>query len=169
MITIRQLGILVAVVCLTLWGCGGASLPADEGTLVSPAQDKFTLVRLRPSEGPLGDLLKAEARKAQEEDRTPYIEVDATWCSSCQELNASLGDERMIDAFKGTYIIRLDLDEWKSDLSDAGFYVQGVPAFFQIDEAGRPTGHNITGAAWGENIPENMAPPLKEYFSASTE
>ena len=169
MITIKQLALLAAMACLTLWGCCGAALPAEEGTVVSPALDKFTLVRLRPSEGSLEELLKTEARKAQEAGRAPFVECDAAWCSSCQELNDSLGDKRMIDAFEGTYIIRLDIDEWESELPDAGFYVQGVPAFFQIDGEGKPTGYNITGAAWGENIPENMAPPLKEYFSGSTE
>jgi thiol-disulfide isomerase/thioredoxin len=168
MITVKQLALLAVMACLTLWGCCGTLAPIEEGTVVSPALDKFTLVRLRAADGSLKELLKAEAKKAQEAGRTPYVECDATWCSSCQKLNASLGDERMIDAFEGTYIIRLDIDEWESELPDAGFYVQGVPSFFQIDEEGKPTGYNITGAAWGEDIPENMAPPLKEYFGGGS-
>lgn len=37
--------------------------------------------------------------------------------------------------------------------------------FFVIDETGRPTGQTITGAARGENTPENMAPPLEQFFA----
>jgi thiol:disulfide interchange protein len=165
--SMKRLALLAAMTFLTLWGCGTLA-PAEDATVVSPAPDKFTLIRLRPSDGSLEEVLKAEARKAQEEKRTPYVEFDATWCSSCQELNASLGDKRMVDAFEGTYIIRLDIDEWENDLPDAGFYVQGVPAFFQIDGEGKPTGHTITGAAWAENIPENMAPPMKKYFNGGS-
>jgi hypothetical protein len=74
----------------------------------------------------------------------------------------------MVDAFQGTYIIRLDLDEWKGRLSDSGFLVPGVPMFFELGADGRQTGRILTGAAWGEDIPENMAPPLGEFFQATT-
>ena len=162
--------VISVAICFVLWGCGfGSSLaPTEESTLVSPAPDKFTLVRLSPSDGPLEDLLTAEAHKAQEAKQAPYVEFDADWCKSCRALNASLSNERMIDAFEGTYIIRLDLDEWESQLSGAGFYVSGIPTFYGINAEGKPTEHIITGAAWGADIPENMAPPLKEFFHGSS-
>ncbi|MBN1428975.1 MAG: hypothetical protein JXB07_11365 [Anaerolineae bacterium] len=157
---------LVSMACLTLWGCGlGAAVSrTEESTMAAPGSDKFTLVRLEPSDGYLGDLLKVEAQKAQEAKQTPYVEFDADWCPPCRALSVSLSDERMIDAFEGTYIIRLDFDQWESALPKADFYVAGIPAFFEIDAEGKPTGRTITGAAWGEDIPENMAPPLKAFF-----
>jgi hypothetical protein len=83
----------------------------------------------------------------------------------CKALRRSLSDQRMIEAFTGTYIIQLDWNAWLDQLDEAGFTVEAVPAFFELDAKGRPTGRTITGGAWGEDIPENMAPPLKKFFT----
>jgi hypothetical protein len=72
----------------------------------------------------------------------------------------------MKQAFAGTFIIHVDLDAWEKPLAQAGFHVGGVPAFFALDAKGRPTGRTITGAAWQEDVPANMAPPLKAFFHA---
>jgi thiol-disulfide isomerase/thioredoxin len=137
---------------------------ADE----SPDPTSFTLVVLHPSQGKLPSLLKTHAEQATQLGRNPFVEFSAEWCPPCKALAASLSDPRMVDAFRGTYIIRLDLDEWKSQLGRSGFNVPGVPAFYELDEAGRPSGKMITGGAWGEDIPENMAPPLQAFFQGNS-
>ena len=133
----------------------------------SPAPDKFTVVRVGKSKEKLPDILRAEAQKAFDMGRAPFVEFYAVWCLHCSAIHESLGDERMIDAFTGTYIVKLDLDYWKEKLSGTGLYVRGIPAFYEIDANGKPTGRMITGAAWGEDIPENIAPPMKEFFNES--
>ena len=45
-----------------------------------------------------------------------------------------------------------------------GFKSPGIPAFFEIGENAMPTGRFVTGGAWAENIPKNMAPVLKAFF-----
>jgi thiol:disulfide interchange protein len=130
----------------------------------SPSPESFSLVVVRPAHGDLTALLAAHAALAAELDRLPFVEFSAEWCPSCVLLERSLTDERMIDAFRGVYLIRLDIDEWKNHMSGTGFAVFGVPAFYEIDGDGRPTGRSITGAAWGPDIPENMAPVLKAFF-----
>jgi hypothetical protein len=55
-------------------------------------------------------------------------------------------------------------DRWKSDLAGTAFNVRGIPIFFEVDASGKPTGRFVTGGAWGEDIPENMAPPVKAFF-----
>ena len=155
------------VTLLFLLACNllpGQTTSGEELLVESPAPDKFTVVQLEYSDTSLGDLLKAEVQKAKVEGRRPYVEFYADWCPPCNALRKHLGDERMVDAFTGTYIIQLDLDEWEKELSGAGFSVPGIPMFFEVDAAGRPTGRMISGGAWGEDIPENMAPPLKEFF-----
>ena len=131
----------------------------------SPAPDHFTVVRVGKTKEKLLDILKVEAKKAFDLGRQPYVEFYADWCPPCNAIRESLGDERMIDAFNGTYIIKLDLDFWEIKLLGTGFNVNGIPAFFEIDSDGNPTGRTITGAAWGEDVPENIAPPLKEFFN----
>ena len=70
----------------------------------------------------------------------------------------------MVDAFSGTYIILANVDGWEDQLSGTDFDYPYIPVFFVLDEAGHATGEIIDGGAWGENIPVNMAPPLKEFF-----
>lgn len=142
-------------------------LTSDEEQFIeSPAPDKFTLVQLERSDAALDSILKAEVEKAKEQGRHPYVEFYADWCPPCIALRKSLSDDRMVDAFSGTYIIQLDLDEWENELPEAGFDVPGIPIFFELDQDGKPTGRTISGGAWGEDIPENMAPPLKEFFQS---
>ena len=70
----------------------------------------------------------------------------------------------MVDAFQGTYIIQADVDSW--GFPPRGWDFTGIPVFFALDASGNPTGETIDGGAWGENIPENMAPPLKAFFES---
>ena len=131
----------------------------------SPAPGSFTIIRVERGSGKLEDILRLEAQKAVGMGRHPYVEFYADWCAPCKALRESITDERMIDAFEGTYIIQLDLDEWKQKLSGTGFNVVGIPAFYEIDADGKPTGRMITGGAWGEDVPENIAPPMKRFFN----
>jgi hypothetical protein len=142
--------------------------PAPSAT-ADPSQDAArpapVFVRLEPAQGELGKLLAEQAAIAHEKGLSPFVEFDATWCINCKELDASLSDPRMIQAFAGVYIIRVDIDAWKSSLVKAGFLVPGVPAFYEIDAQGKSTGRMITGGAWDDNIPENMAGPLGDFFA----
>jgi len=135
------------------------------GVELSPAPNRFTVVRLAPSDRPLNTLLAEQVRLARAAGRHAFAEFDAAWCGPCRSLKQYLGDRRMVDAFAGTYIIRLDLDGWMGRLSGTGFErVQAIPVFFELGDDGRPTGRQIDGGAWGEDIPENMAPPLRAFF-----
>jgi thiol:disulfide interchange protein len=170
----HRLILLPAAVALGL-GCSllGRPGPSTETVVaivtdVSPDPEAFSLVELHPSQGELSALLAAQATRATELGRRPFVEFSADWCPPCVALANSLSDQRMIEAFRGTYIVRLDLDEWQGRLSDSGFRVPGVPMFFELGGDGRPTGKILTGAAWNEDIPENMAPPLGEFFRAAT-
>jgi len=135
--------------------------------------DSVRIVNVTPKSGPsLPAILKSEAAAALSAGRTPFVELGATWCGPCRKLAASLGplgDSRMIDAFAGTSVIHVDVDDWKGTLDSLGFKSDGIPAFFRVDSLGKPTGPVITGAAWGEDIPENMAPPLKKFFQEHLE
>jgi hypothetical protein len=71
----------------------------------------------------------------------------------------------MRDAFSGTYIILLDADVWRPQFEEAGLVHPDIPRFHSLDGDGSPDGRVISGSAWAENIPANMAPALASFFA----
>jgi thiol-disulfide isomerase/thioredoxin len=128
----------------------------------------FSITRIHISDGDLYDQLAVEIQKAKALNQTPILEFDATWCPPCIAINESLKaeDPLTMKAFVGVYIIRADVDEWGWGDKNK-FKFEGIPVYFKLDENGNPTGAVVDGDAWGENIPENFAPILDEFFHAS--
>jgi thiol-disulfide isomerase/thioredoxin len=127
----------------------------------------FTIVRLHPKDGDLETMLAEEAQKATALDQLTVVEFDATWCPPCRAIDAAMKSENelMLHAYRGTYIIKLDVDEWgwkNSKIHD--FHFGAIPVYFKLDAQGHQTGDVIDGGAWGEDIPENIAPVMDKFF-----
>jgi hypothetical protein len=133
--------------------------------LLAPA---FVVHEVKPAEGKLPALLAAEAQAAKKQGLRAFVEIGATWCGPCKALRRAIDarDPLIVDALKGADLIELDLDQWEAQLKDAGLSAKAVPVFFALDDKGRPTGRTIDGGAWAADTPENMAPPLKKFFSS---
>ena len=117
--------------------------------------------------GTLVEQMPIEAQKAQDLGLKPFAEFSATWCPPCQAiaLSLSLKNPLMVDAFDGAYIIRMDVDTWsQGEWEEVGFQLEYIPILFRLNAEGKPTGDWIDGSAWGDNTPENMAPPLKAFL-----
>lgn len=142
-----------------------SALPGLAGAQAA-APDAPRIVELRPADGDLATQLQHGAAEARRQGLTAYVQFTAEWCGPCKRLRASLGDPAMADAFRGTYLLRLDADQWKRKLGDTGLRPSALPIFFALDTQGRATGASVDGGAWKEDIPANMAPPLKAFFSA---
>ena len=135
------------------------------GSSAAHGPTRSVLVRLVPASGELEKILPAEVAKARAQQLTPYVEIGAEWCKPCKQLEASMNDARMKDAFNGTYVIRLDVDDWSSSLSTFDLEPTVIPAVFEIDAHGKSTGRSINGNDWGATTPENVAPQLKAFFA----
>lgn len=156
----RTLCLLVAL-ALCEAGCGTSTDPAASGD----GSGTFRHV-VPPADSARPDTVIAEeVKKAEQLNLKPFVFFSASWCAPCQAVKGSINAPLMQDAFSGSYIIELDIDQWPQ-LADA-FKVGPIPVFHEVDSAGNPTGRSIDGNAWGENIPENMAPPLKQFFQAT--
>jgi thiol-disulfide isomerase/thioredoxin len=127
----------------------------------------FTIVRLHTSGGDLQTMLSEEAKKASALGQTPVVEFDATWCPPCVAIDSAIEarNELMLKAYAGTYIIKLNVDEWGWDNGRIqSFAFDGIPVYFKLDSLGNQTGEVIDGGAWDEDIPENIAPVMDEFF-----
>ncbi|WP_425618705.1 hypothetical protein NA78x_002417 [Anatilimnocola sp. NA78] len=154
-----RVSLLIAAVLVAAAGC----LPVSQ---ISTSKElPATFVDLKPADGHLNSLLQIEVNKAVDAQQKPFVEMTADWCKPCKELKESLDDPLIADAFAGTYIIRLKVDDWKPEQLEAiGLPSDVVPVFCEMNEEAKATGRKIDGGAWAANIPINMAPPLKKFF-----
>jgi thiol-disulfide isomerase/thioredoxin len=169
--------IILIFVGISLFACNfllpqsRTSAPTESVSQSNERQDLasigFTIVRLHPEDGDLQTMLTEEAQKAIALAQIPVVEFDATWCPPCQAIDAAIKskDELMLKAYNGTYIIKLDVDEWGWNNGKVqGFQFDAIPVYFKLDSEGRQTGDVIDGGAWGEDIPENIAPVMDRFF-----
>lgn len=138
---------------------------AEPATEAPAPKETFMEVDVADDVPDLQAALAAQAKKASDAGLTPHVEFWASWCGPCKELSASMSDDRMKDAFEGVYLIKVNADAWGDKLEGTGMSTASIPAFYELDSEGKATGRSITGGAWAENIPKNMAPPLKKYFA----
>jgi len=137
------------------------------GGLARAEAPRVSVVDVAAKAGALAAQVKREAQAAKARGLVAVVEVTADWCKPCVAIKKFLGDPLMVDAFRGVHLIRVGLDDWKDDeLRAAGLAVRGVPTFLAVDATGRPTGRTITSSVWGDDIPANMAPPLKRFFAS---
>ena len=145
---------------------------SDQQTLPTPQAltsftEPFIIVRINKANGNMMTQLASQVQKADSLGLAPFIEFDATWCPPCQAIEKSIQakDPLTVQAFEGVYLIRADVDEWDSE-NGKNFSFDAIPVYYQLDAGGNPSGAVIDGSAWNEDIPENFAPVLDEFFHA---
>jgi hypothetical protein len=140
--------------------------PVAAPASAAPEEPTHVLLEIAPSQGDLVPLLKIHYERAQQKGLKPYAEFYADWCPPCVALKRHASDPRLVDAFRGTYVVVLNLDDWQDKLKGTGFFPRIIPVFYELNDQGKSTGRQITGDDWGKNknTPEHMAPVLKAFF-----
>ncbi len=128
------------------------------------AESKFRKIKPRTASESLYAAVRREAAAIRKRGLKPVVYIGADWCTPCVLIKRHEKHPLMRDAFRGVYFIELDQGDWYKQLERTKYSGDTLPIFYEVREDGKPTGRNITGAAWGKNTPRNMAPPLKKFF-----
>lgn len=121
-------------------------------------------VELKLGEASLKDSLKAHFVTASSQGLKPYVMVYSDTCDPCVALRGSLEDPLMAEAFRGVYLILLNQMAWGIHMDEVGMKSGSFPRIHEVTDNGQASLRVITGAAWGTDIPDNMAPPLQHFF-----
>jgi thiol-disulfide isomerase/thioredoxin len=133
-------------------------------TILEQGSLGFVVKNIPFSNSSVDEMIATEMAVAKTKGLRPYVEFWAPWCGPCMAIKHSLNDPSMKDAFKGTYIIQFNVDNWGSKAELSGFNFRYIPVFIALNDQGKPNGKSIHAGAWEENIPANMAPPLRAFF-----
>ena len=163
----HRIALLVPLLILVACDDGKASTESPDGDTkaeAKPAAEAWSKVAAGAS---LAGKIKARVADAEKAKLKPVVYVGATWCEPCLAIKKHRDDPRMKEAFTGVAIIEVDMDQWKSEqFAELNMKPSAIPVFYAVGSDGKATGKEIDGGAWGDNIPENMAPPLKRFFSS---
>ena len=67
-------------------------------------------------------------------------------------------------AFRGTSLVMLNQEQWGIHMGEVGMKSGSFPRIHELTDNGQASSRVITGAAWGEDIPSNMAPPIQTFI-----
>jgi len=140
----------------------GTATPAPHRAMIGAVD----VVNLSSDDGPLRDQLVAEITRARASKRTLLVQTTASWASVCAEIDDALVDTQMQTALKDVELVRIDVDEFRAELSVQHMYEGSVPWFYKIDSTVQPI-DAISGDEWDDNTPENMAPVLKAFATGT--
>ena len=136
--------VLAAPLTAQTTALGSTRMVATAAT-IAQTDTAVTWIELRSNQGKLRgklpQLLKTEIARAKALGLTPFLELGATWCGPCRELEANLHKKDFIDAFSGAYMIHLDIDDWdiRSELGPLGYTQMGIPIIAALNKDGRLT------------------------------
>jgi thiol:disulfide interchange protein len=145
----------------------GCSKKSDESSQSAPSATATVGWTEADPKQPLDAQLAEQAQLAVKAGKKPHAYLHASWCGPCVAIEKTRkADPKMQAAFAGTHIIAIDIDATPADqLEKLELESAVIPIFYRLDDTGHPTGATIDGGAWGDNIPENMAPPLTAFFA----
>jgi thiol-disulfide isomerase/thioredoxin len=131
----------------------------------APPARRFVMVELAPTQGDLAPLLRDISARAKEKGLRPVVEFYADWCAPCRVFQENLADPDIAAALAGTFLVRLNLDDWHDKLRGTNIkVVKTIPSFYLLGDDGRPNGKMLDGDKWGKSTPARMGAALKAFL-----
>lgn len=135
--------------------------PVPSGTRSYGSLEVVDLDESRPLRAQLAEIVK------RSRGRTVVLQTYVRWSPACTAVAAALPDRRMQGALANVTLVRVDIDEYDSELHKMKIETTTAPWFYKLDAKGNPT-DAISADAWDANVPENMAPVLGKFVRPST-
>lgn len=157
--------LILLVVSFFLLGCDEHS--TEKYFYQSKDYPNFSIVELEWSGVALSEEMAKHAEIAKQRQQKVFLQMTGEWCSPCKRLRGKTEVQPLKEAYAGTYIIRLDYDEWKIDMAQLGLQKAPVPSFWELGQNNQVTSYYINGNGWPEITAESMAPILATYFSGA--
>lgn len=159
---------IIFILFLSTFLLGCDSHPTPKSNYSNQNYENFTIVEIEWDDVPLKQVIQNHYQLALSKNQKVFIQITAEWCSPCIRLRKKTNDPLMKSAYQGTYIIRLDRDEWEQDFSEIGIKKTPIPIFWELgsdNENLKVTNYALDGNYWKEITAEALSPVLKAYFS----
>ncbi|MBX3252372.1 MAG: DUF4190 domain-containing protein [Myxococcales bacterium] len=100
--------------------------------------------------------------------RTVVLQTNARASAACAEVARALPDERMRRALADVTLVRVDVDEYETELAQMKLATTTTPWFYKLDARGVPT-DAISADAFRADDPENMASALGKFVHRASQ
>ena len=139
-----------------------AHVPVAAGTRSYGPLDVVDLDANRPLKSQLEEIVRTATAKK----RTIMLQTYVRTSKECAEVAAALPDTRMQHALTNVTLVRVDIDTFQEALRTMRVETESAPWFYKLDANAKPT-DAISADEWDANIPENMAPVLRDFAHGS--
>ncbi len=139
---------------------GGSPSQASQAEGKPPKKLGWT----RAEKGDLATVVRAHAKKAAAEGRTPLVYVGATWCEPCQSFHHAAERGELDAQFSDVAILELDADVDAARLGAAGYASTYIPLFVVPGQDGRGTDRRIAGSVKGDGAVADLSPRLMKLL-----
>lgn len=152
---------------LLIFSCGSSSVDSNQENII--IDDPYALAKTEVdiidfySENNT-DSISTILNNTINKGKTPILFFTASWCKPCKEFKESTKYEMVANALKDATIIMIDVNKDQPKNGYALDYgARAIPTFIIVDKDGTAM-NTITGAAWANNTPDNIAPAMEDFL-----
>jgi len=131
-----------------------------------PYSGSVHVVDLKSSGGSLRTQLVLELAAAKGDGDKLLVITAARTCAACDEIFASFIDYDVQDSLRHVRVVRVDVDQFPTELAGLGMDKPGLPWFFRYDDQMKLI-DAISADEWDDNDAENIAPVLKRFVAGT--
>jgi hypothetical protein len=123
----------------------------------------FRHVRLEPDPGDIEVAISRAAPNAEGERLRPSVYFSIDFLPSCQLIERSWQEPWLMEALQGVYLIEINLNR-PDEPTNPEFDTRLLPAFYELDPRGKPTGRKLDSTAWDDESPESISAAIRAFF-----